>query len=147
MPNENNPENNNATSTTAPTEKVRTTAQSLMDEVNKLIDGSKETVSKKLTQLLVDREVEFRVSVLENLLKARREAEVEVRKVQPDQKSYDREGKLVAETFSEGQRKKLQEATTRLENLDKAFTAAVENGDFKKAKEMAGKKVENKEEK
>lgn len=107
----------------------------VLKDVAEQIKNSQPEVRKRLVAVLVDRELDNRVSLLDKALTKRAECERELHKARPDQISYDVDGRVVSENYSKAkfeERKKLLEQQNKLET---ALTGAL-GGDFKKLKEI-----------
>lgn len=96
-----------------------------------------QAVRDKFVSLLVERELDDRVALLDTTLKKRLDQEKEVRKLnKPDQKLKDATGKVILEGFTEPKLKELNEAQEKLKRIDNALDLALSKNDFSKLKEM-----------
>lgn len=106
--------------------------------VKETINGSAATVKEKLINLLVDRELDNRVALLDTGFKKYQEMQTELRKIKPDvEATFDAAGNQVdAPKFSSKGHKALKEAQEKLDKFSKALEKALVEGDFSKLKEQ-----------
>lgn len=119
---------------TAPVKETSALSSLMLEWAEKLKDGK--AVKDKWLDLLVNRELDERVALLDTALKKRTEQEKEIRKLnKPDQKLRDAKGVVLFEGFTEPKLKELTDAQDKLKKLDAALDLALSKNDFSKLKE------------
>jgi chaperonin cofactor prefoldin len=111
-------------------------SKSLHTMVRTKIEGSTDAVFNRVVDRLAEDEIKKREDLLVQGLAKLDEADKEVKKIKPDQGSYDADGKLIGEaTFSKAKADELKKAREKLEKISNALEKAF-NGDFQKLKEL-----------
>lgn len=88
------------------------------------------SVEAQVVDTLVQREIDRRSEALVKIIDLHSKLEMDLKKIHPDQKSFDEAGKEVSSTFSKNkyeEKKKLTEKITKFEN---AINKALEKKDF-----------------
>lgn len=97
-------------------------------------------IKNRVIAALAEEEIAKRAQILTAGLAAFKAATAELRKIKPDQKAYDADGKVAAETYSEANVKKLREARERVAKIEKAIAAAVNDANYDELKKFADSK-------
>lgn len=133
-------ENTTASETQATVEpnNMVSASSALLNQVADAIKNSDKTVQDKFTSLLVDKEINARVDMLDKAFTQLKETQSNLKKCKPDQQSLDGSGKVVSETYTKAkfeERKKLMDQADLLEKMiNKALS-----GDWSKIKEKCSK--------
>jgi hypothetical protein len=109
------------------------TTELLQDIASMLEDAD---VRGRLLDVLVEREIQSRIELLDGALKKRAEQLIELRKAEKgDQVQYDEYGAEVGRTFSKDKFEALKKTREGLAKTEKAIEDGL-GGDFKKLKEL-----------
>lgn len=107
----------------------------LLSEVAETIKNSSSAIRSRLKDTLVEREVSSRVDLLDRGLLKLREARAEIKKMKPDQVSFDGGGQKT-ETWSKDAHEKKVKAEEQVEKLEKAIELALSGDSFDKLKDL-----------
>lgn len=109
-------------------------------------EQSKTEVRSRVVAQLVEAEIQKRAAALALALSKRQEAAKELDKIRPDIAHYDENGTLAVTAFSKAVFEQKKQAKTKLEKIDKAIDAAINNADYQALDKIGGKeKTEKKE--
>jgi hypothetical protein len=95
-------------------------------------------VSESVVSAIVSREVEKRSNAIVQGLDKLRDLERDLKKIKPDQVTYDVDGKVKDESWSQGQLKSLTEARQKIKKLTDAIDKAL-GGDIGDLNNVNGK--------
>jgi predicted transcriptional regulator len=99
-----------------------------------LADVGKEQVRAAVVAKLVQDEVQSRTElVLKNLNDLSR-LRNDLKKIKPDQQSFDAQGKIVSETYSKSKLDELNKTNEQIAKLEKGLELALEKDDYSKLK-------------
>lgn len=87
-------------------------------------------VENAVVDALVERELTKRSEAVVQCMDMLAKCEGDLRKIKPDQVSYDGDGKEVSSTFSKNKFEEKKKLLERIEKLKNAITKAIEKGDF-----------------
>lgn len=99
--------------------------------------NSGEAVATSVIDSLADTEVKRREKLIIDGIAQLDRLEKDSRKIRPDQKALDGDGKVVAEHFSQAKYEELKKAKEGIERLTNAINKALNDRDFSKLAEMA----------
>ena len=100
----------------------------------KLEEVGGQSVRDAVISKLVNDEIESRTAAVLDGMNRLSKLKSEQKKIKPDQKSLDSEGKVVAETYSAGKFDELKKNREQVEKLEKALQLALEQNDYSKLK-------------
>lgn len=105
----------------------------LLESFKAKVAASGPSVIDGVVATLTKAEVEKRQNTVIKALELIQEADKEIKKIKPDQESFDENEKLVAALYSKDQAKKLKEAKDKKAKLDEAINLALsDKPDFTK---------------
>lgn len=105
----------------------------LLDQFKTNVASSGKLVIDGVVKKLTDAEVEKRQEKVIKALEMIQETDKEIKKIKPDQESFDENNKLVNATYSKDVAKKLKELKDKKEKLDEAINLALgDSPDFSK---------------
>src|SRR6185437_7617995 len=117
---------------------VDATHKSLRERVDQEIGNSGSTITDRVVSHFVDTEVKRRADLIVSGINLLRQAELDHRKIKPDQTMYDAEGTVVHEGFSKGKLDEKKKHAERIEKIQKAIDQAI-GGDLSKLDELVKK--------
>jgi len=97
------------------------------------------TIREMVVDSLTEVEVNRRAKLLESALDKRDQLYKELNGIKPDQVQCDANGAVANEFWTKGQAKKRQQATEKLNKLDKAIDKAVTDADYDNLKKVLDK--------
>jgi hypothetical protein len=107
----------------------------ILGQVQDRVKESSEQVRNELIEKLVKRTVDDRVTTLDTAIDKRKALETEIKKIKPDIKNFDTEGKVQL-SYNEQTWNKLKQAKEKLEKFDKALVEAMEKGNYDNLKKV-----------
>lgn len=117
--------------------------QELFESVGKSIAESKEDVTKRVMNTLVEREVTARTDAFLTCLGKLEELRRAAKKIKPDMEFFPAEGGGPAakpvQSYSKAKADELRKNGEEQKKLEDALNKALEDGDFTKVKELAAK--------
>ena len=90
----------------------------------------------KLIAHFVDKEVERRAQILIKGYEATRKAGEEADKIKPDFRTFDLEGKIASQGFTDEGNKKRNQAIARASRLERALMEALSTAEYKPLEEL-----------
>lgn len=116
-------------------------AKTLKQSVADSLAASGQETFDRVRDYLVEEELKRRADLLLKGLAKKSELERDIRKVKPDQQSFDATNKLVSESYSKGKAEELKRLKEQLAKIEKALEAALnfEKPCFDKLGECVGK--------
>lgn len=87
-------------------------------------------VEDKVVDVIVTRELSKRADGLVKALDVLSQLEKDVKKIGPDQKSFDETGKEISQTFSKGRLDERNKLQKRIDKTTGAINKALEKGEF-----------------
>lgn len=111
-------------------------------------EQSKTEVRSRVVAQLVEAEIQKRAAALALALSKRQEAakeldkirpDIELDKIRPDIAHYDENGTLAVTAFSKAVFEQKKQAKAKLEKIDKAIDAAINNADYQALDKIGGK--------
>jgi hypothetical protein len=117
----------------------------LQQQISEKIKGSTDQVSGRVIDQLVEAEVAKRAESIATGLDIEKRLSLDLKKIKPDQKIVDAEGKLIQEGFSPAKQQDLQKLTERLQRCQAALDKAIGEQDFQKLNEVIQKEKGGKE--
>ena len=133
-----------ATTTASPVEqsvtaKPQTVTSTVLSEVAEQLKNSAPAVQDQLKKVLVERELNKRVDILDKALTKLSELKRDVSKVKPDVETFNEDGTKVSALFSKAkleERKKAQEALDKLTKLIEVALSPTPGDAFSKLSEQ-----------
>jgi hypothetical protein len=122
-----------------PTSENNDAAKKVLIDVAERIKNARGDVRERLIGTLVEREIGQRVDVLDKALSKREQLERDIRKLKPDDVSYDGDGNVVSAHYSKAKYEELKKAKDKLAKLDTAIEKALADNDFGKLKDAVNK--------
>lgn len=113
--------------------------KSLQERVAQEIAGSSPVVQDKVVAHFASKEVARRADLIVSAMDAWQEAQNQLKKVKPDQQSFDTNGTLVAETFSKQKLDERNTLTRKTADLTAAVEEALNNNNYDKLTKLVGK--------
>jgi len=115
------------------TENTQPKYAELLDSFKTKVAASAQKVVDGVVEKLTQAEVEKRQNTVIKALDMIQEADKEIKKIKPDQESFDEDNKLVNATYSKDVAKKLKEIKDKKAKLDEAINLALgDKADFSK---------------
>lgn len=111
----------------------------LLTRVSDLVKGSKDEVSKRVVDSLVEQQVAERTDKVAKGLALVDRLDKDIKKVKPDQRSIASDGTEQPGTFSPQKWEELKKLKERYERATKALDLAIEQQDFGKLTEVLQK--------
>lgn len=87
-------------------------------------------VETDVVAVLVERELTKRTEAVVQCMDTLAKLEGDLRKIKPDQVSYDSTGKIISESFSKNKFEEKKKLTERIDKFTAAITKAIEKADF-----------------
>lgn len=87
-------------------------------------------VEDKVVDAIVDRELKKRSEAMVITVDKLEKLEADLKKVKPDQNSFDEDGKPMSSSWSKKALEEKNKLTQKIEKFNKAITKALETGDF-----------------
>lgn len=106
----------------------------IRDEVKNKVKTA--DIRSRVVATLVEAESASRAELLSAALVERKKTEAEIRKINPEVKTYDEDGKVLSETYTKQQvddRKKLKD---KLAKVDKEISKAITDADYEGLKNL-----------
>lgn len=97
----------------------------ILDKIKTNISGSSQKVLDAVVEARVKVEIEKRQDSILKALDEISKADSEIKKIKPDQESFDADGKLISSTFTKAKSEELKKAKKRLTDLDEALSLAL----------------------
>jgi len=117
--------------------KVNNLENNVLIEVAKILSKSNKTVVRaKVVDALVEKELERRAQLIMSALTLYEKVNDDLKKIKPDSKVYDIEGKIISEGYSENASKNKTALTKKLEDLNLTISNALEKNDYQKIEQM-----------
>lgn len=116
------------------TEKEVPVAIQIRNEVKELVQ--KADIRSRVVTALVEAESSARADMLSNALIERKKLEGEIKKVRPDVKTYDEDGKILSESYTKQQVDDLKKLKEKLQKLDKELNKAITEADYEGLKNL-----------
>jgi len=105
----------------------------LLDKFKENVANSGEDVINGVVTKLTQAEVEKRQEKIIKALEMIQEADKEIKKIKPDQESFDADGKLLTATFTKAKAEEFKKAKKKKADLDEAINLALgDKPDFSK---------------
>jgi len=87
-------------------------------------------VEDDVVEVLVERELTKRTEAIVQCMDTLAKMEGDLRKIKPDQASYDGDGKVISESFSKNRFEEKKKLIERIGKFTAAITKAIEKADF-----------------
>lgn len=97
----------------------------VFDRVKQTVGSSAQQIQDELVNLLVRRELDKRVSLLDSALSKLDELRKNLNKIKPDNVLYDETGAIVQNSYTKAKLDEKKKATEKVEKLDKAIESAL----------------------
>jgi len=117
---------------------------SIREKIAETIVNAAASVEDKVVDVFVDREVAKRSEALVKVIDKINDAENSLKKIRPDQISYNEKGEKVQESFSKGKLDEKNKLHQQIDKIMKAITKALENNDYGDVYNLAGGKDQGK---
>jgi len=115
------------------TENTQPKYSELLDAFKSNVAAAGQEVVDGVVTALTKAEIEKRQNTIIKALESIQEMDKEIKKIKPDQESFDEDEKLVAATYSKDQAKKFKDLKNKKEKLDEAINLALgDKPDFSK---------------
>ena len=113
----------------------------LRKEVNAVVaEKSKTEVRQRVVDTLVEAELSRRANALAGALTKRADAAKELSKIEPDQVAFGEDGKKLSATYSSKAALARKQAKEKLDKIDRAIDAAINNADYQSLEKIGGGK-------
>ena len=113
--------------------------KSLQDRVAADIAGASPIIQDKVVAHFANKEIGRRADLIVAAMDAWQEANNQLKKIKPDQQSFDANGTLVAETFSKQKLEERNTLTRKTADLTSAVEEALNNNNYDKLGKLVGK--------
>lgn len=111
-------------------DKVKTESISVQQKIAEKIIELAPTVEEAVVDTLVERELVKRSEAVVQCMDLLSKLEGELKRIKPDQVSYDTDGKIISESFSKGKFEEKKKLIERIGKFTNAITKALEKSDY-----------------
>lgn len=113
--------------------------KTLQDKIAAEIAGSSPVVQDKVIGHFTGKEIARRAELIVSAMNAWQDASVALKKIRPDQQSFDAAGTLVSETFSKKVLDEKNSLTRKMADLSAAVDDALANNNYDKLAKLVEK--------